>query len=111
MDRALINFFVIGDTAKAVINNVDMYGDKVTVGVRRLEWESGARNIADSFATPVSDEGNVVRYTAPNGVPIILYVLEDDPCINTPNQKIYHSEFIKFPNPYTRFMELYPEIS
>lgn len=109
MDRAMINFFLVGDTAQAVIDKKDLFGDKITVGVRKMEWESGSRRIADSFATPVKDDGNIVYYEF-EGVPVVLYVLEDDATIQSPDQQMYKSEFFKLPNPYGKFLETFGEV-
>lgn len=106
MDRALIDFFVVGKTADAVKNTKELYGDKLTVAVRKSAWESGSRRIADSFATPLTETPEVVTYEY-EGVPITLYVLEDNDAISSLDQKIYHSEFFKLPNPYELFVEKY----
>jgi hypothetical protein len=107
MDRASINFFVVGKTAESVISKQDLIGDKITVGVRRLEWLSGAKQIADAFATPLKEDDKTVEYEY-EGVPILLYILDDDPTIVSCNSEIYNSEFFRFPNPYSKFQEVFP---
>lgn len=106
MERGNMNFFVIGDTADSVINNKDLSGTKITVGVRRLEWNSGAKRIVDAFATPLTETDDKVTYEY-EGVPVELYLFDDDPSITSPNQIIYHSEYFKFPNPYSKFQEVF----
>lgn len=110
MDRALINFFLVGKTAEAVLAKKDLFGDKITVGVRKLEWESGARRIVDSFVTPIKEEKYTVEYEYER-IPVILYVLEDDATIQSTDQQMYKSEFFKLPNPYEEFRKVYPWVN
>lgn len=102
MDRALINFYLVGDTAKAVKAKQDLFGNRIQVAVRRLEWESGARRIADAFAMPIADKGTTVEY-AYEGIPVILYVLEDSITLSGFDTAIYMQEYFKLPNPYEQF--------
>lgn len=107
MDRAMISVYLIGDTAQAVKAHKDLYGDKIQVAIRRLEWESGARRIADAFATPKEDRGTEVEYDF-NGVPVILYVLEDSSTLTNFDTTIYNAEYFKLPNPYAQFEKEFP---
>lgn len=107
MDRALINFYLVGDTAQAVKARKDLYGDKIQIGVRRLEWESGARRIADAYALPKEDRETEVEYEF-NGVPVILYVLEDSETLTNFDTALYNAEYFKLPNPYDQFEKEFP---
>lgn len=107
MDRALINFYLVGQTAQDVRANKLLSGDRVQVAVRKLEWESGARRIADAFATPLNDYGQSVEYEY-NGVPVILHVLEDSTTLSGFDTAIYENEYFKFPNPYEQFAKEFP---
>lgn len=102
MDRALINFYLVSDTAKAVREKKDLYGDRIQIAVRKNEWESGARRIADAFATPLKDNGQSVEYEY-DGVPVIVHILEDSPTLSSFDTVIYMSEYFKLPNPYEQF--------
>jgi hypothetical protein len=107
MDRANINFYVVGKTGDAVKGRKDLTGDTVQVAVRELEWISGARNIADAFATPIVDRGTVVEYEY-EGVPITLYVLEDSETLRNFDTQIYLNEYFKLPNTFDKFKEEFP---
>ncbi|MFH1561883.1 MAG: hypothetical protein ABIF11_00480 [Nitrospirota bacterium] len=104
MDRALINFYLVGDTAASVRAKKDLFGDRIMVAVRKNEWDSGARRIADAFAPPLEDEGGIVRYEY-KGVPIILYVLHDSTSLTSADTTIYANEYFKLPNPYDEFIK------
>lgn len=104
MDRARINFYVVGKTGEAIKGRKDLSGDTIYVAVRELEWISGARSIADAFATPLVDRGTVVEYEY-DGVKVILYVLEDSETLRNFDTQIYVNEYFKLPNPYNQFEE------
>src|SRR3990167_7713535 len=104
MERALINFYLVGDTAASVRAKKDLFGNKIQVAVRKNEWESGARRIVDIFAPPIKDNRNTVEYEY-NGVPVILYVLEDSETLSSFDTTIYAQEYFKLPNPYDEFVK------
>lgn len=109
MDRALINFCLVGTTADRVLKHMELDGDGIYIAVRRLEWEAGGRRIADAFALPLKDDGTIVHYDF-EGVPITLYVLEDSQTIQQPDVQMYHAEGFRIPSPYDQFLKDYPFI-
>lgn len=111
MDRGSVNFCVIGKTADSIINNKDLYGDKVEIAVRKNEWNAGGKNIVDAFALPEiegeTEHGLMCTYNH-FGTPIELYILEDSATLTSPNQIIYHAEYFKFPNTLEQFEQEFP---
>lgn len=110
-DRANMTFFLTHSTAEAALKKRSLEGNKIEVGVRKLEWDSGARSLVDTYtqyeSITTEDLGDEVRYIAPNGVSVVLKVYEDDPCISSPDTMVYENEHFKLPNPYSRFLEVY----
>lgn len=105
-ERTNMPFFLVKQTAKDVMAHKNLTGNKVTVGVRRNEWISGARRILDAFIQPIDENENVALYEH-QGVPIEVYVYEDHDCIiNTDMIRYRHEEF-KLPNPYSTFEQIY----
>lgn len=104
--RTAMPMFLVHQTAKDVIANHDLKGDKVEVGVRRTEWLSGNKGILDIFAQPLFEDVNKAQYEF-EGVPIIVHVYDDDDCIMNLDHKLYRHETFKLPNPYNRFEQLY----
>ena len=102
MDRAMINFYLVGSTAESVKNQKDLFGDKINIAIRKNEWISGARNIADAFATPLKETETKVEYEY-QGVPVIMYVLEDNEMLTSSDSILYASEVFRLPNPYEKF--------
>lgn len=102
MDRALINFYVVGETGECIRNKKDLTGTRVMVAVRKNDWESGARRIADAFAPNFVDNGETVDYEY-EGVPVRLFVLPDSTTLTNHDTVIYNSEYFKLPNPYEQF--------
>lgn len=110
-ERGQLQVFLIKDTAKQVIAQEDLSGDKITVGVRRNEWDSGQGRIAQTFlehelnAKAVEKDGEVI-YDC-HGVPIIIKLYEDNPCLNSFDMVFYKYETFHLPNPYKEFVEKY----
>jgi len=102
MDRAMINFYLVGSTGESVKNHKDLFGSCISIAVRKNEWESGARRIADAFAAPIKETKDLVEYEY-DGVPIKLYVLPDSELLRSPDTILYASEYFKLPNPYEEF--------
>ena len=121
MNRGMINFFVIGSTADAIKNDQKLSGDRIFLGVRRMEWEnepgddgspgvpSGGRRLVDSVVQYIEDEGSSVYYLSNSGVPVQVIVFEDEPTITSLDQKMYNRVFVKLPNPYGEFRETYQD--
>lgn len=107
MHRALINFYLVGSTAEDVRKNKALSGDRVQVAVRKNEWESGSRRIADAFAPPLKDYGRSLEYEY-NGVKVIVHVLGDSTTLSGFDTAIYENEYFKFPNPYEQFTKEFP---
>lgn len=114
-DRALINCFFVYDTAECILQNKDLEGDGVHVGVRKLEWgdnesRAGSRPIFEAFAgEPITKTDKVWTYDY-LGIPVFVHIFEEDPCILQTNQILYRNEYLKLPNPYKRFLERYGEL-
>lgn len=119
MSRSMLNFFAIGPTGEAMKANKKLFGEGVFFGVRRMEWESepgddgtpgipsGGRRIVDVLAQYAQDEGEIVYYFAPNGVPVFLFVFEDEPTITSLDMVRYERATFKLPNPFAQFKETY----
>jgi len=102
-DRALMKMFVVGKTYDSVKNNKDLEGDKIEVGVRKLEWDSGSKNILDAFVgQPTSSSEDSVTYDY-NGIPVIVHIYPEDTSITSLDTKMYFGENFCMPTPYSRF--------
>ncbi len=108
-DTALMNFFVVGDTAKAILDKTLLDGDKITVGTRWLEWNAGSKSIFYAFTgEPVETKDNCFIFKNPfNNIRVWVYVFDDNEYIRAPDTVFYQSEYFKVPNPYTVFSEKY----
>jgi hypothetical protein len=105
-ERANMPFFLVNQTAKDATNDHDLTGDKVEIGVRRLEWVSGGRRILDSFIQPIAEDTTKAEYNH-EGVPVIVHIYDDHDCIINTDSKIYRHELFKLPNPYSAFEQIY----
>lgn len=105
-DRANMPYFLTGKTAEQVMNNEDLQGDKLTMGVRIVEWRSGAKRILDSFIQPIETTDTKIIYEH-GGVPIEITLYEDNPHIVAPITVMYRYESFPLPNPVKDFNEKY----
>ena len=110
-ERGQLDIFLIGDTAKQVKADKDLEGDKITVGCRRNEWDSGQGRIAQTFiehslGTKAVEVDNEVVYISA-GVPIHIRLYEDNPTLKSFDIVFYRYETFNLPNPYTEFVEKY----
>lgn len=110
-ERSNMNFFLVYSTAEKVLQKRQLEGDKVEIGVRRLEWENGSRDLFDTY---MQDEGieavfedDRVFYRSPNGIPLIIYLFDDHICVRSLDQVPYENEYFQMPNPYSQFMEVF----
>ena len=108
-DRANMGMFLVYGTAESVFENKLPDGNKITVGVRLNEWNSGSTPILKAFTgEPLEVTEKYVRFKNPfNNVPIYLYIFKDDPCIINTQEILYEREYFKVPNTYKRFIEVF----
>ncbi len=106
-ERANMTMVLIRETGEAANNDRPLTGDGVYVAARKLEWDSGARGVIDSMAQFSEWTDELVTYMANNGVPVYVKICEDDYCISSPDQKLYMHEYVKLPNPFNRFEEVF----
>ncbi len=110
-DRAGILFFCIFKTGEQVRHNDPLSGDGLDLGVRKLEWVSGAKPVLDAFLDhndiKIDDQGDIVTYDY-LGVPVRMHILDpDDDCLFNADTVVYEVEHFRIPNPYERFEQLY----
>lgn len=110
-DRASLNYFLTGKTAKVVKSGEDLSGEGLTLGVRRLEWVSGQGRIFKDFMTheevlPKMKDKDVLLFTY-KGVPVVIKLYDDNPCITTLDIAFYGNETFNIPNPLDRFTKEY----
>lgn len=110
-DRAGILMLCIGKTGEQVKHNDPLSGDGIDLGVRKLEWISGAKPVLDAFLEhndiKIETKGNMVIYDY-LGIPVRIRVLDpDDDCLFNADTVVYEVETFRIPSPYERFQELY----
>lgn len=108
-ENASIGFVLAYSTAESVLQGKQLEGNKIELGVRKAEWDSGSKALFDTYMQdeliePIID-GNKYTYITHNGVPIVIYILDEDESIMSPDTRRYENEYFKMPNPYSRFMD------
>jgi len=105
-ERSNMQFFLINDTAKNAKANKDLKGDRVEIGVRKMEWLSGARRILDIYIQPTEETETEALYVFDN-VPVVMKILDDSDCIMSPDSINYRYETFKIPNTIEQFDKIY----
>ena len=106
MERPMIKYFLVGSTAESALKNGMLEGDKVEVGVRRLEWISGGSRIAENFAVADSKTDDLCIYVS-DGVPIHVNIFDDIQEILSCDTRLYEHEYFFIPNPYNSFKQIW----
>ncbi len=111
-ERAQLDLFLIKDTAKQVKADQDLSGDKITLGVRKTEWNGGRGRIFQEYAKHelfgvVEQKENEVIYTDRKGVPIVIKLYDENECLKSFDIAFYRFETFNLPNPYSTFVEKY----
>lgn len=106
MERALVPFFLTDITAECMIKNKSLEGDAIYVGVRHNAWFTGTLNIIEAFAIAVERSKTQFKYEY-EGVPIIVNIYKDHPCITGLNTRMWQREFFNLPNPYDEFLKVF----
>ncbi len=110
-ERGQMDLFLIKDTAKQVKADKELSGDKITLGARKSEWNSGQGRIFETFAQ--HELGGVVSKTDEEivydckGVPVVIKLYDENEALKSFNPVFYHFETFNLPNPYELFIEKY----
>lgn len=105
-DRASIKFFLIGKTGESCFKDLPLSGDKVEIGIRRMEHVSGAWSILKSFAEPIEGNDKIIRFEK-DGVPVECKVFDDDVYFLQTVPHYWQYEAFNLPNPYLDYVEKY----
>ena len=106
-DRAQMGMFLVYDTALSAMNNSILKGDKITVGTRLLEWNSGSTPILKAFTgEPIFISEKYIDFSNPfNSVIVRVYLFETHSCIESTKQIMYENEAFMVPNTYEQFIK------
>lgn len=109
-DRAMMRMFLVYGTAESVLNHMLLDGEGVHVGVRKSEYLSGSKPILLAFAgNPEEKEGYDVYKCPLSEAPVFVHYFDEDECIKSTDLVQYQHEFFRLPNPYSKFIELWPQ--
>ena len=106
-DRALMPTFLVYETAQTVIDHQLPDGNAIYFGVRKNEWNAGARTVVYNFTGfPKEKTEKYEVFSNPfNRVPVYVYLFDEDPCIINTAVVMYEREYFNLPNTYKQFVE------
>lgn len=101
--RSNTPFFLTGDTARSVKDGKALFGEKITVGIRELDFQDRMMGILEAFKKADEIGEKLIKYTH-NGVPIEVQVVNDSSNMFTSlNEIMYSHDFFKLPNPFETY--------
>lgn len=83
-------------------------GDGLYIGVRKLEWNSGAKGIFDAFVGEPEEKTEKYHKYMHGSIPVYIYLFDDSDCVRSTDQVLYENEYFKLPNTYQDFINLHP---
>lgn len=102
MARAALPYFVVGDTAKAMVKNEHLYGDALHVGVRRAELIPNALSTINTHQPELQLTGNEdgFSYIWNDTLIFVHYIDSDNELFKRPD-KVWHNAWeYQIPNPW-----------
>lgn len=79
-------------------------GDKVTVGIREVDFKHTSLTIMEAFFLAEDIGENYIKYTF-EGVPILVKIMRDeDGMFTNTNSVQYDYEYFNVPNPFDRYL-------
>jgi hypothetical protein len=109
-ERSTMNFFLVKDTARQVMADTQLSGDRLTLGIRKNEWVGGQDRIFKAFMEheriphAIIEHGFKFNYM---GVPVYLYIYDDNPCLDALDIVFYENDTFNIPNPFKEFCDTY----
>lgn len=104
LQRALVPFTLLGETARSIALEDWIKGDTVHVGVRKLDLPKTALDTITQMQ-PVEFTDNGFTYIS-HGVPVVVEVIEERlPYIENAEYVFYKASEYKVPNPIKGYVE------
>lgn len=106
-ERATMDFFLVKNTAKQVLLDADLKGDRLTLGVKKNEWRGGQARVFKAYmehekVMPQETTDKYMKFLYKN-VPVYLYVYDKHPTLDSFDMVFYRYESFNIPNPFQAF--------
>jgi hypothetical protein len=106
-ERASLDFFLVRQTARDVINGKRLTTMPVTIGIRHNEWIGGNEELLLAYfeqehveMTEKADDHVTFVY---QDIPIMMHIYRDSDSVTALNSVAYEFETWKIPNQFERF--------
>lgn len=114
-DRCLIPFVLLNETARSIIQDNSLKGERVSIGVREADMTGGAKSTLKTLASSTYDinlgikdfeeldNGYMWNY---KGIPISIQVIKRTyGFITNPDYTFYWGEQYNVPNPFAKYWQ------
>lgn len=103
--RPNIPFFLLDETALAAKENRQMEGDRITVGIRKLDFQPNNISMMNSLYQYKSIDDKHIEYVYCD-VPITVKIIDStDDMFRNLNTFMYQYEAFSLPNPFDKYWE------
>lgn len=103
--RPNIPFFLMGKTAFEVKNKMLLEGDRIDVGIRKVDLTLPTIGILDAFYTPEHFDGRKITYKYKD-IPIFVHIVDStESMFSSLDTFMYQYEPFSVPNPFNKYWE------
>lgn len=109
--RVGMDFFLVKQTAKWMMNEDELRGDHLDIGVRSLEWANDNKDMLFEYfnyehVKILSQLPNKITFEW-HEIPFTVHLYEDNPCITSLKPIVYEHEGWFVPDQFERFEKEY----
>lgn len=115
MERCLFPFVLLGETARSIVEDKAIKGDKITFGVRRADALTHYTNTLSTLASNIDFHVGIQDYRQTpegffwtfKGIPIEIKVIHNKyNYFDNPDQVYFWGETLKIPNPFSKYYSM-----
>jgi hypothetical protein len=112
MERCSLSFLLLGDTAKAIYKDDTVYGDEITLGVRKAEFVATSFSTLKTLAANNDFHVGIDNFKetdfgyewAFRGIPIRLHIIQKNyEFLKNPTPTWFWGETLFVPNPFDKY--------
>ena len=105
LDRCMLPGFVMGETARCVVNDIPLEGEGVEIGLRKAEWSDQVKGMFKTLR-PQMAVGEAGAFYLVGEVPVVVRIIASDyEFLKNMNKHAYQAGDYLVPNPFELYFE------